>query len=294
MLFKTFPILRFASKIEAQDKEGRTNESLRREYVITQLRKEVRLQTCRGQALLLSDVWERYQDLCKEESIAIPYYFLTRRAFFKEHLCKGVKDIMIVPKKSSALDDDILISSNLSQSDISKIMDDKSCDEEEFKIPSYQSSQMHQMVHLALHLKGLIQSHPINNKAELTEANAFAAVPEALYIFIALLKGGDSILDVDIDQDVDEQEYEAAWALRRSILNICQDLVFLVTDQKNIPPKQYSLGLTIQGYRSKKLTRLLHMSGQIMSYDNVCKADTALAQKTLQRMDKDTGTVLTA
>ena len=51
MLFKTFPILRFARKIEAQDKEGRTNESLRREYVITQLRKEVRLQTCRDQAL---------------------------------------------------------------------------------------------------------------------------------------------------------------------------------------------------------------------------------------------------
>ena len=57
---------------------------------------------------------------------------------------------------------------------------------------------------------------------------------------------------------------------------------------------QYSLGLTIQGYRSKKLTRLLHMSGQIMSYDNLLKADTSLAQKTLQTMDKDTGTVLTA
>ena len=75
MLFKTFPILRFARKMEAQDKEGRTNESLRREYVIRQLRKEVRLQTCRGQALLLSDVWERYQTYVRRK--ALPYLIIS-------------------------------------------------------------------------------------------------------------------------------------------------------------------------------------------------------------------------
>jgi len=51
-------------------------------------------------------------------------------------------------------------------------------------------------------------------------------------------------------------------------------------------PKHIGLGSTLhQATRSKKLVNLFHKAGHIMSYHDILKLDTSLAQNTLNSMD---------
>ena len=83
--------------------------------------------------------------------------------------------ITVILCQSTDLKDDLIISS--------------SCDEE-LKLPAYNQNEMGHMVHVALYLRKLILEHPLNEKAELTEETAYESVPEALYVFLALMYGG--------------------------------------------------------------------------------------------------------
>ena len=76
-----------------------------------QLKKEVTFHTCRGQAVLLSEWWNRFQELCNE---SIPFYYKSRRAFFKYTITKIIPNITIIPWQGTDLEDDLLISSSLS------------------------------------------------------------------------------------------------------------------------------------------------------------------------------------
>ena len=89
-----------------------------------------------------------------------------------------------------------------------------------------------------------------------------------MYVFLALIYGGSDILDADIDEDIPIDEYKKAAKLRKRILDVSQDITYGVSSGKNIPPKQYILGLAthqISG-RSKKLVNVLSNAGQIIPY----------------------------
>ena len=73
-----------------------------------------------------------------------------------------------------------------------------------------------------------------------------------------------------------------------------QNLTFIISKGKVIPPKQYSMGLTahqLSGH-SKELSRILEKSGDAISYEKVLEADTALAEKSLKSLDPITGCVI--
>ena len=231
--------------VNSSDRRDADNASLERDKVFQELRKEIEAQTCRGQAVLLSDCWERFQELCHNKSVEIPYYYLARNAFFKEALMKGLSNTLEVPKQSSQLEDDILIAESLLHKDICNVILGTDGDELQMKLPAYNQNEMNQMVHVALYLRGLIMSHPNNTKAELTEDNAYASISEGLYVFLAIMFGGSDAIDTDADAEVELEEHEKAWSLRRSILNLCQDITYVISEKRIIPPKHYSMGLTI-------------------------------------------------
>ncbi|XP_068200369.1 uncharacterized protein [Palaemon carinicauda] len=261
--------------------------------IFNQLKLEIQWRTCRGQAVLVSECWSRFQDLCNEQSLVVPYYYESRRAFFKYKLTKLLPDITIIPRQGTELEDDLLISSSLSQVDVCEILNTGSIDEHALKLPAYNENEMVQMVHVALYLRNLILQHTPNKKAELTEENAYASVPEGLYVFMAIMYGGSEILDVDDGDDTREVEQKNADKLRKGILDICQDLTYGVSNGKIIPPKQYSLGLAahqISG-RNKRLVNLLHNAGQTISYKQCLQADTALSEISLKNIDPETGAV---
>ena len=154
--------------------------------MLQQLKQEVTFHTCRGQAVLLSEWWNRFQELCNE---SIPFYYKSRRAFFKYKITQIIPDITIIPRQGTDLEDDLLISSSLSLAKICELVNGNSDVAEEMKLPAYNQNEMGQMVHVAFYLRSLILAHPPNEKAELTEETAYASVPEALYIFMALKYG---------------------------------------------------------------------------------------------------------
>ena len=96
--------------------------------------------------------------------------------------------------------------------------------------------------HVALYLRNLILQHTPSKKAELTEENTYASLPEALSLWRSHVRGSE-ILDVDDGDDNPEVEYKKADKQRKWMLDICQDLTYGVSHGNIIPPKEYSLGL---------------------------------------------------
>ena len=108
--------------------------------------------------MLLSDCWYRFQELCEKESLSVPSYYKSRRALFKYKIIQTLPDITIIPRQSTDLEDDIIISSSLSMVDVCALLKDD-LNNEELKLPAYNKHEIGQMA--------------LNEKAELTEENAF-------------------------------------------------------------------------------------------------------------------------
>ena len=93
------------------------------------------------------------------------------------------------------------------------------------------------MVHVALYLRNLILQHAPNTEAELSEENAYASVPEGLYVFMVLMHGSTDVLE-DPENDEDHENSQKATKLRKCILDVCQDLTYSISGGRIIPPKQ--------------------------------------------------------
>ena len=102
-------------------------------------------------------------------------------------------------------------------------------------------------------------------------------VPDTLYILIRMLCAGE----VDTTDDGNE---ELNIDLKRKILGICQDIVFLVSRGRRYTSKHVGIGVTVhQATRSKELVQLLYAAGHSISYETVLRLDNAIANDTLQR-----------
>ena len=238
---------------------------------------------------------ERFEDLCDTYNVGVPYYFIVRRSFFLNKLCDILPTITIIPKQGSDEDDGLIISSSLSQKDIRDLSHD---DKEDIKLAPYNDNEMLHMVHVALYLNKLIHEQTPNDKTLLTEENAYASIPEALYIFMALMHGGSEILDTDGEEEPDMEDdsqynIKKFTKLRRQILDICQDIVYNVTRGKVIPPKQYAVPMAAHHLtRSKPVVELINKAMPSIPYPKVLEADNAIVEDTMKSMDPRTGAVL--
>ena len=152
----------------------------------------------------MSDCWARFKELSEEQSVPVPYYFEIRRAFFKEKLKQLIPNIEMIPRQSPDLDDDIIIPVSLTVRDKCEVLKEQSHDTDDLlRLPAYNNSEMNQMVHVALYLRRQILDHPTNVKAQLTEENAYASIPEALYdiVFMALMHSGSDGLETGEEEE---------------------------------------------------------------------------------------------
>lgn len=120
---------------------------------------------------------------------------------------------------------------------------------------------------------------------------------------------GDGYEDEDVDEDMSEDgdEGESESSAQQSedtntlktksdksqvCLSIAQDIVYAVGKKRKLTPKHIGLGLALhQCTRSRKLVTLFHKAGHCVSYEQVMKIDTTLANLTLKSLDKETGAV---
>ena len=134
-------------------------------------------------------------------------------------------------------------------------------------------------------------AHPKYTGA-VNEAEMISCVPESLFKFIRLMFGGLSLLTESPDEEgVDLERQEADTQTR--VLSIAQDLAYNVTSGKHWTQKHVGLASTLhQATRSKELVQLFHNAGHIISYHSLLQIDTAMAEKTLEAMDPETGVVI--
>ena len=76
-------------------------------------------------------------------------------------------------------------------------------------------------------------------------------------------------------------------------MSLGQDVVYAVSNGAKWTPKHIGLGNTLhQVTRSKQLVDLYNKAGHILSYKQILKIDTALAQETLASMNNERGAVV--
>ena len=118
------------------------------------------------------------------------------------------------------------------------------------------------------------------------QLTAIDCVPDRLYMFLNVLLGRQTLIDCD-----SETKVKGSATRKTLILSLAK--IYAVSEGKKWTPKHIGLASTLhQLTRSKHLVELLHRAGDILSYKQVLKIDTALAEYTLQSMNRDNGAVV--
>ena len=111
--------------------------------------------------------------------------------------------------------------------------------------------------------------------------------PESAYIFLTLLNGGQAVL-----KGIDENEPKVIMN-KRNVLDTAQDMLYRISNGKNIPPKQYSLRNTLhQATQDKQIVRLINQAGHVMTYEDTLASQTAIAEKSLENTNLTTKAVV--
>ena len=242
----------------------------------------------------LAQVWERYNDLAKELCIDILHSYVSRLSTFKEKillLLNDVYDCIVLRDRAPGEKQTLLVPIKYSHVTFSKYFGDK-VEVNDEKIPVFRSNddEFLSMVHVALRLRGDIQCHPDFRGVDVSEQAAIDCVSPSVYMFLRLLIGGQDILLDDPDED-EPGKQEIHKQMR--VLSIGQDIVYNVSGGRKLTPKHLGLGLSIhEATKSKKLVNLLHRAGHIINYKEILHVDIALAENTLENMNRDNGAVV--
>ena len=272
--------VKFRRKIDKLDKSSFHTSDM----VLLWLSQELEHLSSRPDILDMCDVWERYCTLADEADITIPPSFISRRTTFKDELAErieGVYELMVLHDQARTEPRTLLVPTKFRHIPVSAMIEDNDMEQ---TIPTFK----HQtddyflfMVHVALRIPRDILSHPRPEGIEINGDRAIDCNPDSLY---NLVLGGQSLLEDEIDVALDDNHDSFR---QTRILSIAQDVMYTARGDKYLTPKHIGLGSTVhQATRSKELVNLLHRAGHVMSYRDVIKLDTALAENTLKTMDE--------
>ncbi len=255
-------------------------------------------------------MYAKFLKLASEFSETVPPSFESRRSTFKEKLSKELHDVY---QFYQPLDRDIharqmlLIPIKFQN----KIIADQILKEEEEKenvISSFTPEDddiIRSIIYSALKIHHDLKEKPGHRGFNVSIESAEAIIPDKLNMFLTivcdgldglenLLDGGtesqtddeESDDDTDDESDVDDPS-ETKTSLRKKLLSIAQDIVYVASHGKKLTPKHIGLALSLN--RSKKLITLFNKAGHCMSYRQLLQVNTALAEVTLDSLDYTTG-----
>lgn len=100
-------------------------------------------------------------------------------------------------------------------------------------------------------------------------------------MILNVLFGGQELIEARLDTDGFKNDKQS------QVLSVAQDIVYGVSRGKKWTPKHIGLGSTLhQKIRSKKLIQLFHNAGHIVSFEDILRMDTSLAQHTLTTINQ--------
>ena len=242
-----------------------------------------------GDIYNLLDVWNRYSELLSEFQIEAGLY-RDNKTRFKEKLIKALPgQIDFVPQLESH-QPQLLFPTNAAKIVVQRLK--KRSDELEeaiamqnISVPQFSDKETDELLalhHTALRIRRDIKECPgLQNCGSVSKEDATKVVPQSLYTFICLLLNGE--------QDENEENKNT----KRVALRTSQDIVYAVSKRKKLTPKHIGIGMALhQATRSRTLVELVHHAGHCVSYDQVRRLDTTLAQESLdQRSENNDVTV---
>ena len=122
------------------------------------------------------------------------------------------------------------------------------------------------------------------DKSDITEEKAKDIIPEILFRFAACLLGGNLAHDIVKDSNNMDNDME------RRVLSLCQDIMYIVKKSRVKTPKHIGLALSVKHLTgSKQVVNMLHSQGHCISYDDLCRVESAIASNTQQQAEESGG-----
>ena len=115
------------------------------------------------------------------------------------------------------------------------------------------------------------------DKADITDEKAKEIIPDILFRFAASLLGGSLAHDIVKDSNNMDSDMD------RRVVALCQDIIYTVKKSRVKTLKHIGLAMSIKHLTgSKQVVNMLHSQGHCISYDDLCRIESAIASDTLQ------------
>ena len=122
------------------------------------------------------------------------------------------------------------------------------------------------------------------DKADITDEKAKEIIPDILFRFAASLLGGSLAHDIVKDSNIMDSDMD------RRVVALCQDIIYTVKKSRVKTPKHIGLAMSIKHLTgSKQVVNMLHSQGHCISYDDLCRIESAIASDTLQLAEASGG-----
>ena len=213
----------------------------------------------------------------------------------KRRLMKYFKGKVTFHKPGSAKKSELVYSSDIDiRTTINKIADMKKAIREEGieqdlfsdENDSYDLSLVNTAILIRSAIKSVdgIAANRCIDKNDITEERAKAIIPEILFRFAAALLGGSQAHDIVKDSNNIDKHLE------RKIISLCQDIIYTVKKSRVKTPKHVGLSMSIKHLTgSKQVVNMLHSQGHCLSYDDLCRIESAIATETLELAEQSGG-----
>lgn len=243
-----------------------------------------------GHVYEMTEVWNRYEDICRDMGKQLPQKYLSRRSTFYErvqHLIGPKANYVRSLSRSSLLmypgdQSEFIIAKSLSkysqQETFSSDPESSDTDDASGTITQgIHTSIFMEMVHVALCIKHELSNTPGHDGAwrGIDQEHIDHVIPESLYMFLRLLFGGIDVVNDGINDD--EQ-------VKQKVCSISQDIVYAVSNGRKLTPKHIGLGLALhQATRSEAMVELFHAANHTIGIDTVRRFDSAIAQNIIDK-----------
>ena len=241
-----------------------------------------------GNVYKMSDVWEKFENMCNEKEIDVPSRYKSRRSTFydKVQMIVGQEASFVRTLSTGSLlmypgeKSDYIISKTLSKRYQAGMSSDSESTQDSISM-DIEGNNFQEMVNVALAVRKDLLDTPGHTKAwhNLDQDHVDQVIPNSLYLFLRLLFGGVEMVHGNVKEDAD---------VKQAVCSIAQDIVYAVSNKRKLTPKHIGLGLALhQATRSESLLELFHAANHTIGIDTVRRIDTTMAEEILDKYTKN-------
>lgn len=231
----------------------------------------------------------RYEQLARDVTESVPARFTSRLSTFKDRLKEDFADVFNFFRPLDRSKDErktLLISKKFHNAAATKKVHGDGVTIETYRATN--DPAFRELVHVAMMLRGDLReaSSSYVESLSVSKAAVSSVVPNNLFLFLSILLGNESMSSGNVDHDEDPEESPRD----TEIFSVAQDLFYLASNRRKLPPKHVGLGVALyKKTRSRKMIDMFHKAGHVPGYEQCHKMSSAMGETILKSLDVKTG-----